>query len=75
MIFFIVTDTLQTSYKVDSIDIVFYLHNFIQHCFIYTITVLFYSIVKWDPIYTIHSNIVLVHVFYLFNDVAQWFLM
>ena len=27
------TDTLQTSYKVDDIDILFYIHNFIQHCF------------------------------------------
>ena len=60
---------------VDYIDIVFYLHNFIQHCFIYTIIVLFYTIVKWNPIHTIHSNIILAHVFYLPNDIPQWFLM
>ena len=63
-ILYIVTDTLQTSYKVDDIDTVFYLHNFIQHCFIYTIIVLFHTIVKCDPIHTIHSNIILAHVFF-----------
>ena len=30
---------------------------------------------KWDPILTIHNNIVLAHVFYILNDFAQWFLM
>ena len=30
---------------------------------------------KCDPIYTIHSNIILAHVFYLLNDLAEWFLM
>ena len=33
MILYIVTDTFQTSHKVEDIDIVFYIHNFIQHCF------------------------------------------
>ena len=70
-----ITDTLQTSHKVDNIDIVFYLYKFIQHCFIYTIIILFYTIVKWDPIHTIHSNIILAHVFYLLNNLAQRFLM
>ena len=60
---------------VDEIAIVLYLHNSIQHCFIYTINVLFYTIVKCDPIHTIHSNIILAHVFYLLNDLVQWFLM
>ena len=41
MILYIVTDTLQTARKVDDIDIVFYIHTFIQHCFIYTIIILF----------------------------------
>ena len=71
-----VRDALQTSYKVDDIDIVFYIHKFIQHFFIqYTIIILFYIIAKCDPVHTIHNNIALTHVFYLLNDLAQWFLM
>ena len=30
---------------------------------------------KCDPILTIHNNIILAHVFYLLNDLAQRFLM
>ena len=46
---YIVTDTLQTSHKVDYIDIVFCIRNFIQHCFIYTIITLFYTTVNVIP--------------------------
>ena len=35
MILYIATDTLQTAHKVEHIDIVFYIHNFIQHCVLY----------------------------------------
>jgi hypothetical protein len=74
-ILYIVTDTLQTSQEFEDIDIVFYIHNFIQLCSIYTIIILFYTIVKCDSTHTIHNNIILAHVFYLLNDFPQWFLM
>ena len=75
MILYIVTDTPQTSYKVNSIDIVLYLHNFIQHSFyIYHNFIILYRC-KLDPIHMTHSNTILAHVFSLLNDLAQWFLM
>ena len=43
------TVDLQTSHMVDDIDIVFYQHKFIQHCFIYIIIILFYTFVNGIP--------------------------
>ena len=71
MILYIVTDTFQTSHKVEDIDVVFYIHNFIQHCFYINHNYIILHHCKCDPIHTIHNNIILAHVFYLPNDLAQ----
>jgi len=71
-ILYIVTDTLQTSHKVKDIDILFYLHNLFNTVFyIYHDYIILY-LCKCDPILMIQNNIILAHVFYLLNDLAQW---
>ena len=74
MILYIVTDTLQTAHKVDDIDIVFYLHIFIQNCFFIYHNYIILYLCKCDPIHTIRNNTVLARVFYLLNDLAHCFI-